>query len=267
MVLIARLDVDSVSFATLPNTVIEGNVQVGTVPSHVTFNPSGTFAYVTNQGNNSVSVINTELRTSVATIPTSSDAWNVIVSPDGARLYVTTDQGTVYAVATNTHSKVDSLVLSEGDALRGVAFQPDGSRLYVAGRNTGRVYVLETPALTVIDTMILGGTLQRMAVSQAGDELYVANESRGLDIVTLSTGAVVTVPLAAGAYGLALSPDGEQLYVTVPEASSVQVVDRVTRAVVNTLYLGGHTRNVAFSATGAFAVVTAELPGAVHFIR
>jgi YVTN family beta-propeller protein len=48
-----------------------------------------TFAYVTNRGSNSVSVIDTASNTVVATIPVGAFPEGVAITPDGTRAYVT----------------------------------------------------------------------------------------------------------------------------------------------------------------------------------
>jgi YVTN family beta-propeller protein len=263
----ARLDVDSVSRANLPDTLITAAVAVGDIPSHVAFNPAGTRAYVANQGSNNVSVVNVASGTVIGNVPVSSDAWNVIVSPNGATAYATTDQGSLYFIATASNTAPAPLVLSAGDALRGLALHPGGGTLYVAGRNTGRIYVVNTVSRGVVDTIIVSGVPQRMAVSASGTELYVANEGAGVNFVNLLNGSVFTMPLAAGAYGLALSPDDAQLYVTVPDLGMLMIIDRAQRTKVDSLMLGGRPRTVAFSRLGESAVVSNENSLALHFIR
>lgn len=267
VVYVARLDVDSVSRADLPDTLITGAVGVGSIPSHVAFNPASTRAYVANQGSDDVSVVDVAAGTEIAFVQLNSDAWNVIVSPDGATVYATTDQGSLYFIATASNTAPAPLVLSAGDALRGLALDYSGARLYVAGRNSGRIYVVNTAARSVIDTIDVGGTPQRIALRVSGTELYVANESRGVDFVTLPGGSFTTMPLAAGAYGLALSPDEAQLYVTVPNLGMLMIVDRASRSKVDSLMLGGRPRTVAFSRMGEYAVVSNENAAALHFIR
>lgn len=263
----ARLDADSVSRFDLPDTLITGGVGVGVTPSHVAFNPAGTRAYVANQGSNEVSVVDVAAGTEIAVVPLDSDAWNVIVSHNSATVYATTDQGSLYFIATATNTAPAPLVLSAGDALRGLALDYSGTRLYVAGRNSGRIYVVNTSSRSVIDTITVGGIPQRIAVSGFGNELYVANEDGGVDFVTLPGGSVMTMPLAAGAYGLALSPDDAQLYVTVPDLGMLMIIDRANRAKVDSLMLGGRPRTVAFSTMGEYAVVSNENGAALHFIR
>jgi YVTN family beta-propeller protein len=201
-----------------------------------------------------------------ASIPVASDAWNVIVSADGAWLYATTDSGLLYVIDTSNNAIVATVTMRAFDALRGLALAPDGRVLYVAGRNSGTIYAFDTQSRRVTRTFNVGGTPQRMAVSPDGAELYVANEASGLNVVTLSTGVTGTYPLGGGGYGLALSPDGAQLYVTLPDAAILRIVDRASLQVVKSIALGGRPRVVAFTPAGDAAVVTNEA-GWVTIVR
>ena len=63
------------------------------------------FLYVANNGDNTVSVIDTATNTVVATIPVGAGASGVAVTPDGTKVYVTNSASnnvSVIGTATNT---------------------------------------------------------------------------------------------------------------------------------------------------------------------
>ena len=93
-----------------------------------------------------------------------------------------------------------------------------------------------------------------MAVSRDGSELYIANESVGLDIWDLAGGTRIT-SLPMEGYGLALSPDNTTIYVSNPSFGTVQVVDRAARTGIGTITTGGTPRNIAFSRYGTEALI------------
>jgi DNA-binding beta-propeller fold protein YncE len=65
---------------------------------------------------------------------------------------------------------------------------------------------------------------------------------------------------------MALTPDGEQLYLTQTRLHQIAVVDRAARRVVRTIPLCGLPRRIRFSQGGEVAVVADET-GVVVFIR
>lgn len=248
-------DLASMSFGSL--------VTVGSTPPHVAINPAGTTAYATLQYGQGLAIVDVATNTLRATIPFASDGFNLIVSPDGARVYATAADGTLYVIDAATRSVVATL--NVGAAANGLAFSPDAKTLYVSSRNAGTVTAVSTATNAATKTYTLGGMPQRLAVSPDGSELYVANEVSGLNVVTVATGAVGTVSFGTAAYGLGMTPDGAQLYVLLPDAGAVVVLNRSTRAQVKTISVGGRPRNVAFDLPGRTALVTNEQ--AVVFIQ
>jgi len=233
---------------------------------HVAFNPAGTRAYVTDQFGNAVSVIDVASKTLLATIPLGDGGFNLGVTPDGSRVYATTATGSVYVISAAADAIVDSMRV--GSASNGVAFSPDGGTVYISSRDAGTITAFRTSDEAQLVTYTVGGRPQRLAVSDDGSSLYAANEDQGLDVVDLASGATATVPGLTTGYGLGLTPDGAELWVTSPLDGTIKIVDRGTLTVVKTVDLGANTvpRNVAFNASGTTAVVT-DGNGSVIFFR
>ncbi len=138
--------------------------------------------------------------------------------------------------------------------------------MYVATRDGGSVLEVNQLTMAVVRTFTVGGRPQGMALSANGAELYVANEvSNVLHIITLSSGAVTSVPLSSGEEGMALGSDGK-LYIGEVFAGLVEVVDPVTRTVVRTINTGGTPREVAADAARNQVLVANEA-GWVDFVH
>ena len=58
-------------------------------PQHVAITPNGEYVYVTNGGNDSVSVINTATNTVTTTITGLIHPYGIALTPDGEYAYVT----------------------------------------------------------------------------------------------------------------------------------------------------------------------------------
>jgi DNA-binding beta-propeller fold protein YncE len=277
--LVAQVFADSVTRFSLPGTSpisatffgLQGPVTdsgtsfIGTGTVHLALNPAGTRAYVIEQFGNAVRVFDLASNSITASIPLTNSGYNIIVAPDGQRVYASTEDGRLYVIATLTNTIVDSMAV--GPAANGFAFSPDGNILYASSRDAGTVTAFSTSDDALFTTYHVGGRPQRLAVAPDGQQLYAANEDAGLSVVNLSNGSVLPSvnPMGSG-YGLGLTPDGAQLYLTDPSTGRLAIIDRASLGTVNILTLGGAPRNVAFSADGSTGVVT-DGDGRVIFIQ
>jgi YVTN family beta-propeller protein len=258
----AQIGGSTLARGDLTTKTFTSSVIVGPTPPHVVFNPAGTKAYVTLQTGQGLAVVDVATNTLTTTVPLASDGFNLIVRPDGQRVYVTTAAGALYVIDAGTNSVVTTFDV--GAAANGLAFSPDGTVLYVSSRDAGTVVAIDPTTNAITRTYSIGGMPQRLAVAPDGSELYVANEISGLDVVNVASGAVTSTSFGTAGYGVGLTPDGAQLFVLLPQAGEVRVLDRASRAEIKTLLIGGTPRNVTFASDGT-ALITNEQ--AVVFIH
>ncbi len=83
---------------TFDPVLVTATVTVGNQPVGVAVNPAGTFAYVANNSDSTVSVINLATNTVTATIPVGSSPFGVAVNSDGTFAYVTDESGNAVSV-------------------------------------------------------------------------------------------------------------------------------------------------------------------------
>lgn len=261
-VLTTQLTGAAVARAPLPNRTYGAFIPVGSFPPHVAINPASTRAYVPNQLGHSVSIVDLGSNSEITQLPLAGEGYNVAVHPNGATTYITTNIGRMYLLSTATNSFTDSIDLDPAN--NGLAFGR-GNLLLVSSLLAGTVTAFNPSSRQVVGVLNTGGVPQRMAVHQASNELYIANETLGLDIWNLTTRTRITsVPMDA--YGLGLSPDGQKVYVAGALTGTVTIVDRASRQVDTVLAVGGIPRNVAFLPSGSRAVVTNQA-GYVTWIR
>jgi YVTN family beta-propeller protein len=264
-------------YATQPNNAslgvgstrtltLTGSIAVGNTPTAVAFDPSGTSAYVANQTSSNVAVVDVASSAQVTVMPVTGNPFNVIVAPDGARVYVATNTNQVHAISTSSRTVTGSVAVAAAPSA--MVFGSGDTLLYVSSFVGGAVTELNVKGTPVARRVYnLGGAPQGIAISPGRDTLYVANESGVLQVVDIASGTI-TVPVNFGsaAFGLALTPDSTQLYATLPNAGAVSVVDRASLTVIKTITTGGIPRRIAFSSDGLTAAVASEA-GAVVFIR
>ncbi len=216
------------------------------------------FAYITNQGDMTVSVIDTATNTVTATVIVESSPTGVAVSPDGSRVYVANLGSNMVSVidATKTPPAVIANVTVIGSSPFGVAVSQDGSRVYVTNRDSNNVSVIDatkTPPV-VIAAVAVGGSPLGVAVSPDGSRVYVANGgggAAGVSVIdTTKTPPVVSATLRVGIspFGVAVSPDGSRAYVTNSFSSTVSVIDTTTTppVVTATVPVGNFPTGIPF---------------------
>ena len=262
VIYVAKIGTTKLARGNLESRSFTSNIFVGSTPPHVVFNPSGTTAYATLQTGRALVAVDVASNRLIKKVPLASDGFNLIVSPSGNRVYATTADGTLYVVNASTYHVITTLFV--GAAANGLAWSPDASVLYVSSRDAGTVVAINPATNTITRTYHLGGMPQRLAVAPNGSKLYVANETTGLNVVNVATGAVSRTSFGTAAYGLGLSRFGSQIYVTLPQAGEVRVLNRVSLEPVKTLHIGGTPRNVAFASDGTELVTNEE---AVVFIK
>jgi YVTN family beta-propeller protein len=131
-------------------------IPVGSNPSSITNTPDGELLYVTNQGDNSVSVISTELNTVISSIAIGSDPKSIAITPDGSTLYTAnngSDNASMIIAATN----IATDVLSLSNGLYNVLIAPLATPISLSGsqkiNDFGFIYELYnylfwTPSIT-----------------------------------------------------------------------------------------------------------------------
>lgn len=265
VVYVTRLDAAALAVTDVRSRAEAGSIEVGSVPTGVTFDAAGERAYVTNQYSGNVGVVDVASGRQVATIDVPGAPFVVRVAPSGTKLYVTSNANVVTIVDRATGQRADSIPV--GDAPNSFAVSPDEKRLYVASAFGSSVAEIDPETDAVMRRFVVDGIPQDMIVSKKGDELYVANEAGWVDVISLETGArLAHIELAGGGFGMAQSPDQVHLYVSVPSRGVVQVVNTESRRITHTIEVGGTPRRIAFDYHGGMAVVANE-SGAVHFVR
>lgn len=203
----------------------------------------------------------------------------LLLSPDGARLYVLCQQTEeIRVLDANTYAVLKSIPV--GRVPRGVALSHAGDRLYVTNSWDDTISVIDTRALAVTSTWHAGAEPSGVVEDPAGKHLFVANRiSDDIAVLNPQTGVEEKRLLAGrGASYLTLSPDGRRIYgthiypnptpmrtglenrtapeseITVIDTTSAEVVDRIPLHSIAGVF------HLAFSADGRLGAVAEYHP-------
>jgi DNA-binding beta-propeller fold protein YncE len=227
--------------------------------------PSADRLVVLNKRAASASVVDLATGATVATIPTGVGPHEVAVSPDGRRAIVA-DYGEQAPGSTLTVldlvalEPVATIDLGEYRRPHGIAFLPDGRRVVVTVEVNRAVLVVDVDARRVeraIETGEAGTHL--LALSSDGRHVYTANIGSGsVSKLDLADGRLVrTVAVAPQAEAIALSPDGEELWVGSNAMHQVRIFDAGTLDSVATVPTRGEVPiRLAFTPDGRRVLVS-----------
>jgi len=257
---------DGVGITKLSTRTVDGFIGTGDDPIGAAFSPDGNTAYVTNLLSHDVSIIDVLTGEKVGTISTGDLAPFVVrVSPDGERLFVATASNAVLVISTATREIIKTVTV--GSLPNGFAVHPDGRMMYISSFQAGTVAEVDLVTEQVLRTFAVGGTPQDMALNRKGSRLYIANEAGYLNEIDLFTGEQLpNIPLAGGGFGVGVTPDDGEAYVSEPRTGLVQVFSLQTRKLTRTIEVGGEPRRLGFSQQGKIGAV-ANMAGYLTFVR
>jgi YVTN family beta-propeller protein len=215
-------------------------------------------AYITNSGDNTVSVIDTTSNTVTATIGVGINPFGVAVTRDGRKVYVTNGSDNTVSVLSTATNTVTATI-GAGLTPQGVAVTRDGSTVYVTNQGSGTVSVIDTASNTVTATIGVGRTPQGVAVTPDGSKVYVANFPSSLGSGTISVidtaSNTVTATIRSGnfiaPFGVVVTPDGSTVYVTEQAPGSVLVINTARNLVTATIGVGTTPQGVAVTPDGS----------------
>jgi YVTN family beta-propeller protein len=213
------------------------------------------YAYITNSGATTVSVIDTATNKVTATVNVGSNPYGVAVNPKGTKVYVASDVNDAVSVIDTATNKVTAKV-KVGSNPWGIAVNPDGTKVYVANEGSGTVSVIDTASNKVTATIKVGNYPYGVAVNSAGTKVYVANNlDNTVSVINAATNKVTaTIKVGDLPTGVAVNPAGTKVYVT--NEHDVSVIDTATNKVTATVPVGKYPWGVAINPAGTKAYVT-----------
>lgn len=203
------------------------------------------------------------------TIPIGDSFVGVAFSPAGDRIYVGgggDNNVKLFKAAADGSFTSDGAIAIPGAAPSGLSVSADGSRVYVALNLKHAVAVIDTATRTVQAQVPVGEYPYTTLVSADGSKVYVSNwggrvpgpgdftdgmfpvivdrrtgipVSGTVSVIDTTTRSVVkTIDVGLHPTGMALSADGQRVYVTNANSDTVSAIDTGSDSVVRTVHVG-----------------------------
>jgi YVTN family beta-propeller protein len=222
---------------------------------------AGSRAYVStvSAAYDAVTVIDVKAGTIVASHSLASSVRDLVVSPDGRRVYVarTGRDGADVAVidtVTDAITTIDLGTRRESTA-EAIAVSRDGSRVYVATADHlgGELVAIDTRDHRIVGSCAFAAPIRGIAVSPDGSTVFVADyhteTGAHLEIVDARTCTVTdTVDIGGSVTQLLLSVEGDRVYVVNGE--QIAVLCTATRELIDTVTVGSEPACITESRDG-----------------
>ena len=205
--------------------------------------PNGNHIYLANSWKDSVSVFQTSDNTIIDTFSVGDYPSNLISTPNGDYLYVEnfSSPSSISVIRSSDNAVINTIPI--GSRPRGMAIPQEGDYVYVAEEGPDAVSVIRTSDNSIVDSISVGPDPWGIAMSPDGKYLYVVNNGTAtycpgcpegsqeswsgcsVSVILTSNNSVLhKIPMGNGPYHIAITPNGDYAYVTVPGEDLITVI-------------------------------------------
>ncbi len=246
---VANFGDESVSVIDTRSNMVGPPIDVAGKPVGLAISPDGRFAYVVSQEPDRLSVIDTATNAlDEMPLQLAGKPAGVAITPDGDFAYVTCQESSqVLVIDTQTRRPVGGPI-EVGSAPTDLAFTPDGRLAFVIDSDGSSVSVIETKSGSLWPTIPVLSEPQAIAISPDSQIAYVTNRTAAsVTRLSTETGLALGGPIDLGGSsvsGIAITPDGDRIYVAETGSQFVRAVDTRTD-VVTPIEVGSDPRGIA----------------------
>lgn len=229
-------------------------IPIGSHPTYVEVSPDGEYAYCSNYGDASISVIDVQAQTLVTTILVGGIPDGLILSPSGDYLYVANyGNCTIDIISTGDHSIVDNIELRGSP--RNIAVSSSGEHLYaISSSPYSFLYSIDLNTNTKLDSIELDYSGMNLLLTPSNDAIY-ALTSHDLEIVDTSDFSIESsYTLSPCGSGMTILQPGEYVYVCGPLLSGLEsevwVFDLADNTLAGSFEMSGSPKYMISSISG-----------------
>ena len=219
---------------------------------------------VANKSEATVSLVDTGSGEILATLPTGNAPHEVAVSPNGRLAlvgnYGTRDEpgSTVTVIDVGTAKVVKTIDLGDSTHPHGIVWFSDEVAL-VTAEDLQALLRVNIESGEIEQKISTGAEISHMvSVARNHGLAFVSNIGSGsVTVIDLALGILVAeIPTGEGAEGIAVTPDGRQVWVTNRAANTVSVLNATGRHVIAQIEAGEFPIRAEATADSRFVLVT-----------
>lgn len=151
---------------------------------------------------------------------------HMAVDLEGQRLFVAAfGHHTLEVIDLKTNRLQASLLRLPG--IQGVAYSPETKKLFATLGDDGSCRIFDAPTLKELSRIDLKEDADNIRYDSKNRRMYVGHESGAITILDAADGKTIgTIPLSAHPESFVLESNGSRIFVNIPRALTVAVVDR-----------------------------------------
>ena len=208
-------------------------------------------------------------------LPTGRGPHEVAVSPDGRTAYVSNfGRYSVYPAGDTDHDKASNTItvidlvnrrvratfdLGAHAGPHGMIVSHDGKLLFVTTETPQAVLELDSTTGKIFHVWNTNQERSHMIVTTPDEsKFYVTNTVSGsVSVINRTSGEVKVLPTGPGTEGIAISPDGKEVWAASRADAKISIISTATDAIVATLLSGGKSpKRLDFTPDGSQVWVT-----------
>ncbi len=261
------------------------NISVGSNPVKVVVDPTGVLAYVLQEGDSNISIINIERESVERTIPSGDQPTNMAISPDGLKLYVTSfNNNAVYVINTKNGNQdnimhvgsgpseivftsdgiacvansIDNAImvidtsgskpvktLNVGVWPEGIGIDPFNRQALIPGFVDGTITIIEINGWSKVQTTSIGGNPLSIAYDVSSGVFYVTDPTAGQVRAVDPQGEATLIASVPGARSIITESQGNHIYVASPDRGTISIITTGSNEQPSTYRIGHKPTSIA----------------------
>ncbi|MCA1565218.1 MAG: hypothetical protein LC803_06215 [Acidobacteria bacterium] len=256
------------------NTVTATITGVSTHMGDLAVNSVTNKIYVTSAYDGNVNVIDGATNTVSKVVHTGGYTWRISVNPVTNRIYVSDANSSIIFVLDGASDTVIGSVAMPAGAAYASAVNTATNKIYVVN-GSNSVNVINGATNTIVGTIPVGSSPQKIAVNSATNRIYVANySSSNVSVINGATDTVITnISTSGNPFGVGIDTTTNEIIVPNQSdavADPIDIISGASNSVLTTFAGGDQQASVAvnsFSRRAYVANQTNDGTVSVIFLR